>query len=489
SVFGDVVVFDTTYNTNKYGMIFAPFVGVNHHHQTIVFGCGFLSDEKTESFVWLFNNFIESMPNGAPNVIITDQDPAITKAIAYVFPRTVHRFCLWHILSKFLDKLAPITFRVHYPSIKKVIENSTSPDEFEQSWKEVIKCANLENNDWLSLMYYMRQKWVPAYLNHVLCAGMSSSQRVDVRVDVQLANFLFMNSKKNTLMDFVIRFNRALRHQRHNELVADHVDINEHPKIKSNWPMERQMVKVYTRKKWLEFQRQMYESHGYYVQQKVVGDGCMVYDIISFQSSSISKPRVLSHNQHMDYISCSCMKFEFEGIPCRHMLAFFRINQVFKLPEKYILKRWTRDAKVGGHLLGQKNVGDNPEKCLMSRHSKLSYKAAMVIDNASLTDEGTDFLDKQLDYVLLKIKEINVSRSIDIGCQKNKSMEGVPTIIDPSEIRTKGCGKRLTSSKEKQVSKSRQCRGCGLRGVSHNKRNCPMLHDGYLSMVYMLVCF
>ncbi|KZV54794.1 hypothetical protein F511_04416 [Dorcoceras hygrometricum] len=122
-------------------------------------------------------------------------------------------------------------------------------------------------------------------------------------------------------------------------------------------------------------------------------DGCMVYDIISFQSSSISKPRVLSHNQKMDYISCSCMKFEFEGIPCRHMLAFFRINQVFKLPEKYILKRWTRDAKVGGHLLGQKNVDDNPEKCLMSRHSKLSYKAAMVIDNASLTDEGTDHAD------------------------------------------------------------------------------------------------
>ncbi|XP_075475837.1 protein FAR1-RELATED SEQUENCE 5-like [Primulina tabacum] len=58
TVFVDVVVFDTTYNTNKYGMIFAPFVGVNHHHQTIVFGCGFLSDEKTGSFVWLLNKFL-----------------------------------------------------------------------------------------------------------------------------------------------------------------------------------------------------------------------------------------------------------------------------------------------------------------------------------------------------------------------------------------------------------------------------------------------
>lgn len=41
--FRDAVVFDTTYLTNKYGMIFAPFVGVNHHGQTTLFGCGLLS--------------------------------------------------------------------------------------------------------------------------------------------------------------------------------------------------------------------------------------------------------------------------------------------------------------------------------------------------------------------------------------------------------------------------------------------------------------
>lgn len=131
-VFGDVVLFDTMYNTNRYGMIFAPFIGVNHHHHhhTIVFGCGFLSDEKTESFVWLFNKFIEVMPKGAPNLIITDQNLAMTKAISNVLPQTVHRYCLWHILNKFLDKVDLVTFRDHYRSIKNVIEDSTTPNEF-----------------------------------------------------------------------------------------------------------------------------------------------------------------------------------------------------------------------------------------------------------------------------------------------------------------------------------------------------------------------
>ncbi|XP_042398920.1 protein FAR1-RELATED SEQUENCE 5-like [Zingiber officinale] len=350
NVFGDVVVFDTTYNTNKYGLIFAPFVGVNHHHQTIVFGCGFISDEKTESFVWLLNKFIEAMPKGAPNVIITDQDPAMTKAIAQVFPQTVHRYCLWHILNKFPDKLDPLTFRDYYQSIKNVIGNSTTPDEFENLWEEVIKCANLEKNDWLSSMYELRHKWVPAYFSHIFCAGMSSSQRYEV----SHAFFKRYVSNKNSLMDFIIRFNRALRHQRHNELVADHIDMNEIPRIKTNWPMESQMVKLYTKKKWMEFQSEISEIQCYYVQQASMGVDSVVYHVMKFQSSSSSKPRVLTHDKQKDNIFCSCRKFEFDGIPCRHMLAFFRINQVFHLPDKYILKRWTRDEKVGAiHALGK----------------------------------------------------------------------------------------------------------------------------------------
>ncbi|XP_074576084.1 protein FAR1-RELATED SEQUENCE 5-like [Curcuma longa] len=475
SVFGDVVVFDTTYNTNKYGLIFAPFVGVNHHHQTIIFGCGFLSDEKAESFVWLFNKFIEAMPTGAPKVIITDQDPAMTKAIAQVFPQTFHRYCLWHILTKFSEKINPLIYRDNYQIIRNVIKNSTTPDEFEKSWEEVIKCANLEKNDWLCLMYELRQMWVPAYFNHIFCAGMSSSQRSES----SHAFFKKYISKKNSLMDFITRFNRALRHQRHNELIADHIDMNEHPKTKTISPMETQMVKLYTKNKWKEFQIEMSESHVYCVKQISIEADLVVYHVMRFQSCSSSKPRVLTHDNHRDYISCSCKKFEFDGIPCRHMLAFFRVNQVFHLPDKYILKRWTQHAKVGAiYDLGEHNFIDDPEKLLMSRHSKLSYKASVLVDDASLTDEGTNFLDEQFDCIYKKIQEMNNGKKCDHGSQRNKSTDGTPVVSDPSLVRTKGCGKRLKSSKEKAVAKSRLCHGCGHRGVSHDKRNCPLLQQG-----------
>lgn len=104
----DVVVFYTTYNTNKYGMIFAPFIRVSNHGQTTVFTCSFLSNETTESFVWLFDQFKKVMPGDLLKMIIIDPNPAITKAISETLLNTFHRYCIWHILNKFYNKIHSI---------------------------------------------------------------------------------------------------------------------------------------------------------------------------------------------------------------------------------------------------------------------------------------------------------------------------------------------------------------------------------------------
>jgi zinc finger SWIM domain-containing protein 3 len=52
--FHDVIIFDTTYLTNKYDMPFAPFIRINHYGESIILGCGLLFGEDTDSFVWVF---------------------------------------------------------------------------------------------------------------------------------------------------------------------------------------------------------------------------------------------------------------------------------------------------------------------------------------------------------------------------------------------------------------------------------------------------
>jgi zinc finger SWIM domain-containing protein 3 len=43
--FGDAITFDTTNLTNRYEHDFAPFIGVNHYGQSILFRVGLISNE------------------------------------------------------------------------------------------------------------------------------------------------------------------------------------------------------------------------------------------------------------------------------------------------------------------------------------------------------------------------------------------------------------------------------------------------------------
>ena len=70
--FGGVVVFDNTYRSNKYRLPFVPFVGLNHHRSTVLFGVGLVSDETVASYQWLLHVFLEAMSQMAPISAITD---------------------------------------------------------------------------------------------------------------------------------------------------------------------------------------------------------------------------------------------------------------------------------------------------------------------------------------------------------------------------------------------------------------------------------
>jgi len=99
NIFGDVVVFDITYRTKKYDMICAPFVRMNHHNKNFMLRCGFILNERLESFIWLFQTFLSSMGGKHLMTIMTDQAPSIAAAIRSVFPKAKHRLCIWHIIE------------------------------------------------------------------------------------------------------------------------------------------------------------------------------------------------------------------------------------------------------------------------------------------------------------------------------------------------------------------------------------------------------
>ncbi|XP_057471117.1 protein FAR1-RELATED SEQUENCE 6-like [Actinidia eriantha] len=176
--FGDVVTFDTTYLVNKYDMPFAPFVGVNHHGQSILLGCGLISNEDTKSFSWLFQTWLECMWDCAPKAIITDQCQAMRNAIQNIFPDTRHRWCIWHIMKKVPEKLSGYEAyeRISY-HFRQAVYDSLTKEEFENAWDVFMKKYDLQSNTWLHGLYLEKERWLPAYVKDMFWAGMSSTQR------------------------------------------------------------------------------------------------------------------------------------------------------------------------------------------------------------------------------------------------------------------------------------------------------------------------
>ena len=66
----------------------------------MLLGCALIADESEESFTWLFQTWLRAMSGRLPLTVIADQDIAIQRAIAKVFPVTHHRFSLWQIKAK-----------------------------------------------------------------------------------------------------------------------------------------------------------------------------------------------------------------------------------------------------------------------------------------------------------------------------------------------------------------------------------------------------
>ena len=128
--FGDLLIFDSTYRTNKYIMPFVPFVGLNHHRSTTIFACAVVSHETTESFKWLLCTLLVAMYQKEPKSVITDGDHAMRRAIQQVLPNSIHRLCTWHVERN-------MTHFIHHcmiPDFRELIYKATTSSQFVRRW-------------------------------------------------------------------------------------------------------------------------------------------------------------------------------------------------------------------------------------------------------------------------------------------------------------------------------------------------------------------
>ncbi|XP_076943069.1 protein FAR1-RELATED SEQUENCE 5-like [Bidens hawaiensis] len=270
--FGEVLGFDVTYSTNKYGMIFVPFTGVDHHKKCVTFG--------------------------APKLVLTDQDAAVKQAVRDVFDQSIHRLCMWHIVKKIPLK-----------------------------WILLIDDLNLSDHRWLTEIFAIREQWVPCYFREIQWCCLMKTTSI-----CESSNSLFKvnTSHANTLVQFLLCFGTALDRQRKTQLELDFETSTTTPKTPEKLPLEIHASNIYTRKIFLEAQKEIYRGmRQCYITSSSEIDGIKKFNIAHTNKRfKVVNDYVVDINAYDTTISCSCMGFTRVGYLCRHAFSVLRYNEV-----------------------------------------------------------------------------------------------------------------------------------------------------------------
>ncbi|KAK9749861.1 hypothetical protein RND81_02G155900 [Saponaria officinalis] len=319
-LYHDVVIFDTTYRTNRYNLICGAFVGINNHWSNVMFGCAFLSDEKSESFEWLFNVFNESMGEDVrPISIFTDQDQAISNAIEKIYPATRHRLCQWHIQQNAISHFGSLKHDRTFQNIfNKCLNGCYSEAEFEGTWLKMIKDYGLDDNAWFKRLYNIKTKWCTALNNQFFSAGILSSQRSES------ANHAmgFQASKTTSLTEFFDIFETTVQRWRGEE------ERKEFNCIRSTPTSVSFALAMGTQAAILPSE-----------------DSVLVYRVDSPGAEGSSHHVTFDCDNNL--IQCTSRKFQVMGMLCSHIIRVLHIHSVPEIPPRYILRRWSKFSKAG----------------------------------------------------------------------------------------------------------------------------------------------
>ncbi|XP_078148193.1 protein FAR1-RELATED SEQUENCE 5-like [Carex rostrata] len=466
--FGDVVVFDTTYKTNKYCMPLALFVGVNNHLQSILFGFALLQDETEESFEWLFRTWLDAMNGKAPITILTDQDKAIGNMVKKVFSTTTHRLCLWHIMKKFPEKYGNL-YKKKSPfkkDIKACLYQSITIEEFEREWNAIMTRYNLAGETWLQQIYEIRNFWIPVYNRTVFSAGMSTTQRVE-----SMHSFFdsFVHSG-TTLREFIAKYEQALMRRYMDENREHYASKHMHPVPKGRPPIAEHAAIVYTRNIFNKFENEVEESNRF-TKKKLEKSGFDYTYLVSHNLDPNQKFRVSINTSSRD-ASCECHLFEFKGILCRHILAIFQKKDVQQIPHKYILPRWTKEAAddIPVPIMVEKDKSSLMHTMHFHRKANLLLSCLHECDGAyQLIMDAMDKAYEEVSKLKNSTKEVNEVEESGLDAPH------IP-IADPQVSKTKG----RTKVRPEEVSSNGRLKGgfeVGMDLAKKQKRKCGICHE------------
>ena len=145
------------------------------------------------------------------------------------------------------------------------------------------------------------------------------------------------------IVQFFKHFQSAVDDVHYNEVCANYGMSQKIPTLKVNVSLLRHARDIYTGAVFTMFQDEFKKSLMVLVDTFHQSGPVSTYKVHNCEGSRQHKVTSLN-----GLITCSCKNFEFVGIMCSHILKVLNEMKIkLMIPEQFILKRWTKNARAG----------------------------------------------------------------------------------------------------------------------------------------------
>ncbi|KAK1404796.1 hypothetical protein POM88_004401 [Heracleum sosnowskyi] len=360
--------------------------------------------------------------------------------ISEVFPSARHCYFMWHILGKISETLSHVIKQndKFMAKLLKCIYRSWTEEEFEKRWQKFVNVFDLKENDWIHSLYDDRRQWVPTYMNGALLAGMSTAQRSE-SVNSFFDKYVH---KKTILQDFLKQYETILQDRYEEESKADSDTWNKQPALRSPSPFEKHASAIYTHALFKKFQSEVLGAVACMPRNEREEGAITTYRIHDLEKQ---QEFIVTCNKLRSEVLCMCHMFEFKGFLCRHTLLVLQICGLSTIPSQYVLRRWTRDAKLRHTMV----EGSELVQSRVQRYNSLCQRALKLSEEGSLSQQSYNIALRALEDAFGTLNLDSNRDLLDAGTSGN----GLLCIEDDNQSRSTNT---IKTNRKKNPTKKRK---------------------------------
>ncbi|KAK1662168.1 hypothetical protein QYE76_050327 [Lolium multiflorum] len=364
--------------------------------------------------------------------------------------------------------------------------------EFEASWQEMIQKYEVGNLKYLKTMWENRKKFVPVFFKNDFFPFIHSTARSEG------TNAVFKDNVGSTysVSSFLSEYDKIADNIEQNEIHEDSITRTTTPTYWCGNDMEVHAGKMYNRKIFYRFQKQLKFTSYLHVQEVEANKKFEVYKsgLAAARDYRTRRYLVIVDLTSEDF-NCICSKFNKDGILCSHVLKVLIHLNIVQIPDKYFIARWKPREKKDIRDLRYNVPLEMTGESSQLRFNVLSKVCINVASDGSKSNEKYLFVTQEVKKIAEKLDAMTLAedkaKEVDPNDKTNEQLGDLGYaeteygyLNDPKVVKSKG--RPTNSAKQNPDGRYRTfveqflgkqqitCSHCGSH--YHNIQTCESLH-------------